>query len=153
LLTGNGPFSGTALSSPKLSGDQYQIAGSQLTLKANSILNAGTGPSGSLRLELWATSVQYPSDGYSLGHYDFPYTSAYSFNPGASVSNLNQTIKFTAPPDGTYFVTSVLEEYDGTSWPYRDYSSVSAQTKFISGVPVTDTSKTAYSFVDRGGAS
>ena len=79
------------------------------------------GTSGTLRLDLWATSTKY--SGGSIYGYMFasktldPLPAQYSFN------NVNLTLPYAKPPDGFYYITLTLSEYNNGQFKIVDYVS------------------------------
>ena len=78
------------------------------------------GTSGTLRLELWATTSSPASGsvfGYQLATYSLGTLAA-----GSYFYNINSgTFNYTQPPTGCYYLSLLLTEFDGTSYPYIDY--------------------------------
>ncbi|HEV3459373.1 MAG TPA: hypothetical protein VHG32_22725 [Thermoanaerobaculia bacterium] len=99
----------------------WSSAGIQIQVDSVSNDNSD-GTSGTLRLELWATTtppvfgndVTYNALGpaYVLGTLD----------AGSQFSNVDSGLMtpYTPPPDGCYFLTVALEEFDGTQYNYVD---------------------------------
>lgn len=71
-----------------------------------------TGSSGTLRLSLWASATPYTGvaqPGYMLAAYTVGELGCNQFFSGIS----SGSIVFTPPPDGTWHMTLMLEEFDG----------------------------------------
>jgi hypothetical protein len=105
----------------------YSSGNGQVTLRADRVKNNSTsGQSGTIRLELWATSSRYSGggiSGYRTASYQFTSTLA----AGSFFSNVNRTVNFTDPPDGTYFLTLLVTEWTGSQFVIRDYRNFSNQ--------------------------
>jgi len=102
---------------PRLEGNfSYDIhfALEQATLRIDRIRNSSTTrTSGTLRLELWATTSQYSGgsiSGYQVAVYRFPGTGQLS--PGTSFVDVSQTVGVNSrPPQGAYYTALILSEY------------------------------------------
>src|SRR5438128_2189897 len=98
----------------------WQQNGSVVTISVDRISNTSPpGPSGSIRLELWATATRYAGgtiNGYVLASYQFSQV----LGPNRYYANVSQTVPFTTPPNGTYYTTLTLEEYNGSAWVIQD---------------------------------
>jgi hypothetical protein len=100
----------------------YLVAGS-LRLTAEKVANnRSSGTSGPLRISLWATTYK-PSYGstltYRLGYYQFsqPLPAGYYFGP------VDRTVTYGGnPPNGTYYITMTVDEYDGNNLYLDGYS-------------------------------
>ena len=104
----------------------YNYSGALLRMTADRVRNSRTsGVSGTLRLELWATTTR-PFFGqvisaYTLGTYTLGVLPA-----GTSFTNIDSgSVAFTAPPAGTYYITMALTEFDGSGYPYQDFFTFS----------------------------
>jgi hypothetical protein len=100
----------------------YATSGSTLNLKADRVANNRSGGvSGTLRLYLWATPSRpvfgSTLSGYVLGYYQFSTT----LQAGFYFGNVDRTVTYTQPPNGTYFVTMALEEFAASgNYEYHD---------------------------------
>jgi len=75
--------------------------------------------SGTLQLSLWATESPYSGgtiSGYIVAEYQLPET----LGPGQYYSNISPSVAYDAPPDGTYYFTMVLAEYNGSQFAIAD---------------------------------
>ena len=93
----------------------YTTSGSFATLQANQVSNTRfSGYSGTLRMELWAFSSPYYGGGgfgYKLATYQLgQLTAGYVFNSINSGS-----VFYTPPPNGTWYYSMLLTEYDGSA--------------------------------------
>jgi hypothetical protein len=103
----------------------YQISGSTVDLKADQIQSTRSTTSGTLALWLWATQT-VPVFGQSI---DFQLLATYQMSElpaGSSFTSVDSgSVPFTAPSDGTWYITMALEEYangpSGTAWYYADF--------------------------------
>ncbi|MBK9063601.1 MAG: hypothetical protein IPL89_10455 [Acidobacteria bacterium] len=80
-----------------------------------------SGTSGTLRLELWATTTSPASgsvNGYRLGTYTLG-----TLQAGVHVlqHQLGDLFVFGSPPAGCYYMSLLLTEFDGSGYPYIDY--------------------------------
>jgi hypothetical protein len=104
---------------------RWQQNGNTLSLHVDRVVNYGSGTTGSLRLELWATSAAYSGGtirGYVLGSYQF----SRQLGPNEYFYDINHDVSFTTPPAGTYYTTLTLEEYTGSGWVIRYYVTLTA---------------------------
>lgn len=110
----------------------WKISGSSIIIGADKVSNNRSGgSSGSLRLQVWATS--YPYSGGSMSGYVIGTYSLGTLSGGYYYSNLSGTVSFKAPPAGTYYTTLTLEEYDGGSYSIVDYIAFSGTSVFGGG--------------------
>jgi hypothetical protein len=114
-----------------MSGDVgYQYLGSTATLTVDRIDNYDFyGYSGTLRLELWASPTPYvgiAQFGYKLAQYVVGQLTAgfYFYNVSSG------SVPFVPPPDGTYYMTVLLTEFDGANYSTRDYLAFASQATF-----------------------
>lgn len=91
-----------------------------LRLRAERIVNTrGGGTSGTLRLALWATQT-LPVFGNTINAYTL---GSFTLNPlsaGFEYHNVDQTVAYTPPPAGCYYITLALQEFDSGSYFYVD---------------------------------
>ena len=94
----------------------YSISGSTVVLGVDRIdytCPVGvTGRSGTLRVSLWASATPYvgvAQPGYMLAEYTVGELGCNQFFSGVS----SGSITFAPPPDGTWHMTMMLEEFDG----------------------------------------
>lgn len=81
------------------------------------IQNLGPGPSGPLKLVLWATVAEFPSRGYTLAEYTFSGLPA-----GYQASNFSYKTFINIPRiDGKYYFTISVLELTSSGWLNRDY--------------------------------
>ena len=106
---------------------------SVVTLSVETITNnSGSRSTGTLRLELWAT-LSRPSRGGSLSGYRLAVGPQLSpLQPNFHYSNVVQTTSFSAPPDGTYWMTVILAEFDSNNCSQSDFFCVSDSLTFSS---------------------
>src|SRR5262249_2956788 len=102
----------------------WQVMGSTVNLTVQQVNNVcDLGASGSLRLDLWATATPYGGgtiDGYRFGTVSLnPLPAGYVYN------NINRTVPYAKPPDGSYYVTLTLSEYHNGSYFIVDYINYS----------------------------
>lgn len=122
----SGGSSGTSLDLDCFCG--YEYSDTSLTLFAARVENnRGSGSSGTLRLKLWATEEPYTGGtirGYILGEYTF--TSV--LNARSYFEDIERSVAFRRPPDGFYYVTLTLTEYDGQDY-IMDYETFPTRLK------------------------
>ena len=111
----------------------YLVGGGVLEFWADEVANTRTsGTSGSLKLQLWATSV-YPVFGNTitgtvLGSYDLnPLPAGWQYN-----NIYSGTLPFNAPPTGCWWITMMLVEYR-PPWEYQDLRTFDNQQDFSTG--------------------
>jgi hypothetical protein len=98
----------------------WQVLGSSVNLYVEQVRNVcNLGSSGSLRLDLWATTT--PHTGGTITGYRFGSTVLNPLTAGSAHNNINQTLTYTKPPDGTYYVTLTLAEYYNGNYLIIDY--------------------------------
>lgn len=91
----------------------YNISGSSVTLGIDRISNSSsTRTTGTLRLQLWA-STSRPARGASFTGFQLASSSTLSpLSPNFFYSNVVRTATFTPPPNGTYWMIFVLDEFN-----------------------------------------
>jgi hypothetical protein len=110
----------------------WQVVGSSVNLSVERVTNiCDFGTSGGLRLDLWATESPYV--GGTIPGYRFGSLPLNPLGGGDSYNNLNQSVSFVRPPDGAYYVTLTLGEYNGSSYLTQSY--VNYATPLIVGSP------------------
>jgi len=96
---------------------------SGIDMKAGSVQNHNaSGTSGTLRLELWATTTA-PVFGDTISFYLLGPTYVLgTLQAGFQFNNVNSGLlgPYTPPPTGCYFVTLALTEFDGSQYVYVD---------------------------------
>ncbi len=95
------------------SGD-YSFNDGQVTMHMYNIGNySGSIFSGSLRMQLWAFSSPY--NGGSATGYEIAESQNFGpLGPGARLQQDTETVNYSLPPNGTYYITLILIEYTGT---------------------------------------
>ena len=98
----------------------YSVAKSKITIVAPKIINMSpTNNSGPVRLQVWAANTVFSGgemDGYLLG------TTRLSPIPaGGERLSVSNSVPYKAPPNGNYYPTITLEEYDHGQWVVRNY--------------------------------
>jgi len=104
----------------------HEVSGSTVNMRADYVRNNNTGgTSGTLKLQLWATSSPFAGGtitGYKFGEYTLG-----TLNGGFQFTNINVNPPFTSPPAGTYYVSMLLAEYQGApgyqTVDYRTFSN------------------------------
>jgi hypothetical protein len=108
----------------------YDIFGSEVTLGAATIENGNANYkiSGTLKMQLWATTTPYTSgtiNGYVLGEYTIG-----QLGHGNHFFNVDNTVGFSSPPSGTYYLTMTLDMYNKGVYKIFDHVSFSGTHNF-----------------------
>lgn len=121
---------GSSSTDLKLEGpSSWSRSGSKLTIKVAKVINASSGgTSGSLRLKVWATTSSY-SGGTITGRV-LGYVSLKKLAAGYQYTDINKTVSFKKPPNGTYYTTLTLEEYLKGKYIIKDFIPMSGTTTF-----------------------
>jgi len=108
----------------------YQISSPQVRLTAYRVSNTNpTRTSGTLRLRLWFAQSGYRMTGYPTAIYQLGFLMPNHYFP-----NVNSgLIPFSSPPSGCYYVSMLLEEYNGSGYPYVDYADFTNRVAIGSG--------------------
>ena len=113
----------------------WKVAKPNCTFKLDgAIQNLGPGPSGTLKLILWATPAQFPSRGYALATYNLGQLSA-----GYQLNDFSHKTTVSIPKiDGKYYFTIAILEYTTAGWLNRDYVTTGRklldQGEFMTGI-------------------
>ena len=95
----------------------YAFDGSTVTLSMDSITNDSANTTGTLRMELWAFSNPYVAvSGAVTGGYRLAVSPSLGMLDGDShftTSPITETAAVVPPPNGTYYLTLFLSEYQG----------------------------------------
>jgi hypothetical protein len=135
----------------------YNVTGTTVTITVPKISNqTNNGTTGTIRAELWYTSTPY-SGGTINGYVGatVPYT--YVLGPSQFFNPYTTTVSFRRPPDGTYYATLTLEEYDNGGFVIMDYLNYNSVVTFGNGstgggggsgevIPVKFAGGSSYSF-------
>lgn len=133
--TGSSPSSRTAGVRPK-TGDivfsgpvSYTVSGSSVNLQASQICNQRSGgTSGTLFLEMFMTTGSSPVG----SGFETAVARLGELSGGFCFNNISQTVSFSPPPPGTYFVHFLVSEFpDSESGLFSD--SVTFDQTFTSG--------------------
>lgn len=93
----------------------YNIEGEFVTLSADAIYNDRDGGySGSLTMKLWA--VDTPYSGGSISGHILGEAVIGQLNGGYYFGDVSNTVNYSPPPDGTYYVVMTLTEFDGKDY-------------------------------------
>lgn len=110
------------------------LVGDYVALNVDQIKNScNYGTSASLRLDLWATKSPISSGnftGYRFASIDLDPLSA-----GYTYYNLNRYASYVQPPNGAYYVTMILWEYNNGKYAMVD--SLNFQTRLIVNNPTS----------------
>jgi len=97
----------------------YQInsAAGTIHITAAEIDNLSAYTTGTLRLEVWATTKPFDTttsnNGYRMAVLPLSSATNGTLAANGKLFNIDQTVAFTKPPAGTYYVTLMLTEYTG----------------------------------------
>ncbi|MFO1310616.1 MAG: hypothetical protein U1F41_00980 [Burkholderiales bacterium] len=104
----------------------YTISGGTVQITLDQIRNASTTrTTGTLRLELWATTTQPAREAAFTGYRLAVSTTFSPLGPNSSYTSIVRTTSFTPPPDGTYWLVLVLSEYNSVSCSAADFYCIS----------------------------
>src|SRR5437879_6543677 len=98
-----------------------------VVLRADKIQNKSLlTTSGTLRMELWAFHGPFTGQlqsGYRLATYTLPQV----LPAGYEYTNISSgSIPFTPPPDGLWYYSLVITEYDGSTFATRSFSNANS---------------------------
>jgi hypothetical protein len=140
LTSTTGPTSAAPKRAPALANTiniegtaSYSLAGSTGFFTADRVANHRSGgTSGTLRLELWATTNS-PASG-SVSGYQLAIDTLGTLAAGTSFNNINSgTFTYTQPASGCYYMSLLLTEFDGSGYPYVDYALFPNRVAFQGG--------------------
>lgn len=118
-----GPGGGGGSGALRLIGTStYQIRGGEVRITTERIENTMSRASNALRLELWASTSPYSGGsitGYSTAAIRFTNT----LGANQYFANIDQTVNFQPPPAGSYSMTLLLLEQQGSEFVIRDAQS------------------------------
>jgi hypothetical protein len=118
----------------ELIGADWQVSGDQIEINATEVVNNNEYDSGSLELVVWATTSPYEGGsltGYAIGTCPLdPLPGEYHY------SDVGDDETYYSPPDGSYYTTVALEEYDGAQYVIVDYENMAGT--YTVGSPSTD---------------
>ncbi len=96
----------------------FQFSGSVVNITVSQVNNTTTSyTTGTLRFSLWATTYQPARTGGVTGYRLAVFPNLGQLLPGNSYTNISQSAVWTAPPNGTYWIVLVLDEYDPANCP------------------------------------
>jgi hypothetical protein len=98
---------------------QSNYAARTLLIEAGKISHRRAGRTGSLKISVWATAT--PFRGGQVRGYELGQATKKGLEPGYSYTNFKATVPFTAPPNGTYFITLMVSEYLEDGYHMMDY--------------------------------
>ena len=107
---------------------QSSIEGGTVDIGVGKISHTRTGPTGTLKLAVWATKRPYNGgniEGFKIGE-----VKKEALQAGYTYTDVKNTAKYTAPPPGTYWVSLVLSEYDGTGYKIQAHLPATSTTVF-----------------------
>lgn len=112
---------------------QTNTAAGTMDLGIGKISHRRTAATGTLKLSQWATVAPY--HGGELNGYEIGSITKDKLESGYSYTGLKQMLKFTPPPDGTYFVTLMLSEFQNGAYRMVDYLKNAEAYTFKKPVP------------------
>jgi hypothetical protein len=131
------------LSAPKLNAQQIDMygnvgfdrVGGYVTLSASRIQNMRPlgNTSGTLALQLWATSMPYYGQSM-LNGFKLAEANLGTLRGGYYLSNINRTVVFSEPPVGYYNVVLVVGEWNGSEYLTADWINFTEVENF-GGLP------------------
>jgi len=104
------------------------LSRTSVNFKAGRLANLGSSTSGSLRIRVWATRSSYAGgsmNGYVLG--TLPQN---ALRGGFFYGNINNNVRYSSPPAGTYYTTMTVEENTSSGWFIRDYINFNQTRRF-----------------------
>ena len=107
---------------------RYSTEAGTLDISVAKISHTRTANTGTLKLAVWATNTPYKGggiDGYQLGS-----VTKTALKPGYSYSAVKNTATFKKPPPGSYYLTLVLSEYNGSEYRIVDHLSANDKQSF-----------------------
>ncbi|WP_373987631.1 S8 family serine peptidase [Duganella sp. BuS-21] len=113
-----------------------------IRITADEVKNLFTYGTGTVRLELWATSFPWSEssvkDGYRMATVALlPGNGA--LTSGQELLNIDRTVNFSAPPSGTYYVSIVVTEYTGKDLSVDNGYEVRDSDAFLKWMTVSST--------------
>ena len=110
----------------------WSISRTKIDITATTVSNNRTGgTSGTLRLEIWATSSPY--SGGTINGYVMGTRALGTLEAGFSFNDISGFVSFTSPPAGIYYTTIALEEYTDAGYVIVDYVTFDSTATFGSG--------------------
>ncbi len=105
---------------------QFAYSANAVSITLDKINNTSPSrTSGTLRLELWATT-SYPARGEGFTGYRLAVTSTFSpLAPMTSYTSIVRNTTFTPPPNGTYWIVLLLTEFDSVNCSASDHYCIS----------------------------
>lgn len=107
---------------------QSSYEGGTIDLSLGKISHHRNSKTGSLRLSVWAFPQPYggsSQNGYELGRVEKA-----ALEKGYNYPNLQHVVKFTPPPDGSYWVSLILSEYQNNGYTVVAYLNSNSASTF-----------------------
>ena len=105
----------------------YDIIGDNIRIQAESVQYTGAGTSGTLRLQIWATTTPY--NGGGITGFILGTATLGQLNQNQEFANIDLTVPLDAPPNGTYSITMTLEEFQN-AFVVVDFFTFSGTLRF-----------------------
>ena len=112
---------------------QTNYATGTMDIEVGKISHREARTTGTLKIAQWATVAPY--HGGNLTGFEIGSFTKDGLLPGYTYTALKSTVKFTPPPDGTYFVSLVLGEWQNGAYRTVDFLTTSEATTFKKPVP------------------
>lgn len=112
-----GPVKWVSLQAPWTWQTSYE--GGTIDLSVTKISHVRATKTGSLHLEVWATPQ--PFQGGVVNGFRIGTVTKQPLEAGMVYNNVQNTEKFIPPPNGTFYVSLLLSEYDGSQYVLRDF--------------------------------
>ncbi len=127
----------------------YRVMDDKILLSTEKIINKSEkSKSGTLKIKLYATEFRYyggPIDGYVLGEYTFSNV----LDSGEYFYDTSQKVNCNRPPNGKYYMTMVLLEYEGDQYKIIDFQNYFYKKSFgIDEVVISEKTTTENSVVE-----
>lgn len=112
---------------------QTNYVSNTMVIEAAKISHRRPGHTGTLKVSVWVTDTPYR--GGNLEGHQIGFVTKEALESGYSYSNLKTTAKFSPPPDGTYFMSLVLSEFDDGAYRVVDYITSTEAATFKKPAP------------------
>ncbi|HWN95779.1 MAG TPA: hypothetical protein VNT99_12150 [Methylomirabilota bacterium] len=107
----------------------WRRVGTRIDISADRVINDSFGGiSGTLRLQIWATTSPY--FGGSISGYILGTRSLGQLEGGYQFTGVSGSVPFRAPPAGNYYTTMTLEEYTVNGYVIVDYTTFDGTSSF-----------------------
>ncbi|MCE9520186.1 MAG: hypothetical protein K8R87_11630 [Verrucomicrobia bacterium] len=111
---------------------QTSTEGGTVDIEVAKITHRRTGNTGDLKLSVWATKEPY--HGGALNGYEIGSVMKKPLAPGYSYTDVKNTAKYIAPPEGNYYVNIILLEF-GSDRQYSVVAHMAGSKQSTFGAP------------------